>query len=1106
MTKLVFLSITYMYNSSLVINKRKICTLIYVLLSINFSFALQEQTIKFKTFSNSNQIDWILKKNILSNDSLQNQISSILLWYEANDSSLVINNNNKITKWYNTIDKNVYPAVQTDTNYSPSFIRNVSEINKQNAVYFDENNLIFGDVFPIDSFKYISFIIKTQPSSSFGMFISKGYSGNGSFTLARHSSSDAIRYYIDNKSITSDLYTEDKWIILTVFLDRKDQFIKLYKNSILIHSQKVSEDLLGDNNYDWTIGKDAGSTNYHFKGYISDIIFLDKSANDTDRVITEQYLRYKYAPPVNIGYDIHVPYGFCDTTIDAGVRFTNYLWNNGDTTQIISVNKSGQYSVTVTDIFGFESFDSLMVHFPKPYQLLDTTICNGDTIQWNIGLRDTNYTFLWQDNSTDSILSIYTTGDYHVQITDTFGCVFNSDTAHISIDNYPITTTLGDDDTLCAGQSLFLQDGAEETVSYLWSTGSEEDYIIIDVAGEYSVTITNANACVAIDTVNLQIQGYAPYPGFLIENQCLGDLTQFTDTSKSADQANIINWYWDFGNGDTSILQNPQLQYSDTGIYNVVLKIVTDSVCENSINKTVKIYSNPKAQFTASQLCQNYLIDFINTSTSAMGAINYVRWDFGNNDTINGNTIQKVFPDAMNQVIQLKVETENACKDILDTIIEVKPSPKADFSYTPLCEGEKVYFSDQTEVSGVLSIIDWQWENSLGDFSSLENPIFIFDNSQNIDVKLQVISVNGCLDFITKQLWVYRNPINQFNIKDACFKNPIEVENLSVDSQSLITNYYWWINDELISQQSTPDYIMTDTGEQQIKLRIVSRSGCSSILNKAFHTYPLPDSFYKIQEDYTTPIEAVIFTANTINNENKYYYQFGDTYSQSVAIVSHTYVEEGSYQSKLIVENYYSCKDSTEATIKVVEPLLDLEIYQLETIAEEGKTKISFWLSNKGNLKIKDIDFRIEMNDETVFEENYKTNLSVGAFREHQLSTQFLYDANKTHYLCVLAQVKGVYEDVDLSNNLVCLAYKTDENFIKVFPNPTTDELTILYNNIQQENVLNYTIIDVLGKIVLSGVWDTHRDVYKYKIKVSHLASGMYTLKINDDIKKFIKE
>jgi len=99
----------------------------------------------------------------------------------------------------------------------------------------------------------------------------------------------------------------------------------------------------------------------------------------------------------------------------------------------------------------------------------------------------------------------------------------------------------------------------------------------------------------------------------------------FTDAS-----ANANSWMWDFGDGNTSTLQNPSHTYAADGTYTVCL-IAAGSCGADTLCTTVTVTScvNPVASFTESLSVG--VVDFTNTSTSIGGAT--YAWDFGDGNT-----------------------------------------------------------------------------------------------------------------------------------------------------------------------------------------------------------------------------------------------------------------------------------------------------------------------------------------------------------------------------------------------------------------------------------------------------------------------------------------
>jgi hypothetical protein len=69
-----------------------------------------------------------------------------------------------------------------------------------------------------------------------------------------------------------------------------------------------------------------------------------------------------------------------------------------------------------------------------------------------------------------------------------------------------------------------------------------------------------------------------------------GNTVTFTNTS-SSNMNNPLNYFWDFGDANTSVLVNPSHTYASAGIYSVNL-MVTDCIFSDSVNFTVQLGTN----------------------------------------------------------------------------------------------------------------------------------------------------------------------------------------------------------------------------------------------------------------------------------------------------------------------------------------------------------------------------------------------------------------------------------------------------------------------------------------------------------------------------------
>ncbi len=213
--------------------------------------------------------------------------------------------------------------------------------------------------------------------------------------------------------------------------------------------------------------------------------------------------------------------GSINLTVAGGADCVAYTfnWSNGATTEDVSNLTAGNYSVTITDANGCSTSSSFTLTEPAllvssgvaaTYVCGTNVSCNGAN-DGSINLTVTGgadcvaYTFNWSNGATTEDVSNLRAGTYSVTVTDANGCSTSSsftltEPAQLLSSGVAATYVCGTN-VSCAGSNdgsinLTVTGGASCTAyTYLWSNGATTEDVSNLTAGNYSVTITDANGC-----------------------------------------------------------------------------------------------------------------------------------------------------------------------------------------------------------------------------------------------------------------------------------------------------------------------------------------------------------------------------------------------------------------------------------------------------------------------------------------------------------------------------------------------------------------------------------------------------------------------------------
>jgi PKD repeat protein len=346
----------------------------------------------------------------------------------------------------------------------------------------------------------------------------------------------------------------------------------------------------------------------------------------------------------------------------------------------------GQLTVPndVADVSNFVYLDSLkfvQADFTLPQCTANITFTGADTVHICEGnssaliLSSSQQAILWSTGSTSPILPVSTGGWYYATVRS--GCCIGRDSVLVIIDSLPVAgfaSSINNLNVSFSDQTTLLP------TSWNWDFGdgttstSQNPIHTYDFPGTYTVCLIVNNGCSDTICQLVAVSCTTPNANFtnVIGN---GGLVSFTNsTTPLADSIS-----WNFGDGNTSSLNNPSHVYTSSGNYQVCLTVFdtcgTDSICttifvdvfaaiEDLDGSNFSIFPNPVQDILYVNGKDLSLQEWSFTLVNSLGQIYWEKDHFGNelHEEISteklGKGIYFLRIRSNNQIVQYKVSKE----------------------------------------------------------------------------------------------------------------------------------------------------------------------------------------------------------------------------------------------------------------------------------------------------------------------------------------------------------------------------------------------------------------------------------------------------------------
>lgn len=333
--------------------------------------------------------------------------------------------------------------------------------------------------------------------------------------------------------------------------------------------------------------------------------------------------------------------------------------------------------------------------------------------------------------------------------------------------------------------------------------------------GTYAITLKIAGVCEYTASVTIVAPTLAALSA--VDSVCVGVPVLFTNASSP-----ILGLDWSFGDGATSLLDNPVRAYDAAGNYNVILTILNQYGCKDSAHQEVTVLPNTLAGSLVlsgpNEFCFGDSVDITANITGGYAPYDYLWTTIETTPTIRARQTGNYGVDIY--------DSKGCFLKVPDTVVLVNPIPN------PTILGEEEYCQNALEIAYVASqmtghTFQWTYDGS-GPFGG-GNTYYPSATLGAHEIVVEVTNLFGCSAIDTFNYITNGLP----NVSIATTGSLCAGDNniLVASSTSPLLDYFYWstglVNDSLVTSIAN---IYTVTA--------VDSNGCENSRTEQVHRLP----------------------------------------------------------------------------------------------------------------------------------------------------------------------------------------------------------------------------------------------------------------------------
>ncbi|MEM9822802.1 MAG: PKD domain-containing protein, partial [Bacteroidota bacterium] len=558
--------------------------------------------------------------------------------------------------------------------------------------------------------------------------------------------------------------------------------------------------------------------------------------------------------PERIQLDVPADTTICSTNFLLSAtsdQATEYLWASdpdfdqtlGDsaTIEVTPIGMSTYY-LLARDSIGCVAFDSVSI-LGRGINVATQDIallCQGDSLEIAVNNLDMDDQLTYQWSPSNLILSGQNTanptvqplipGEYtfEVALSNQYGCTSTDSVIVVVLDTMPQGDFVSFQQ--CGGFTVNFTNTSINANFYQWNFGDPTFPDSVQIAinptytypapGTYEIWLTFIADLPCSDTLFQTVEVTEPQiiPAFDWSVELCSDsvVIDFTDLSTN-DQSIFQSWDWDFGNGQSSMSQNPTVVFNESGDWPVVLTITSDDGCVDSVLQIVSVNLIEVNLVDTISFCDMPVAlnpDFNPTYTYVWSPAD------GLDDPLVGNPLAMPSSSTTYSVTVSDL-AEDSCQIVRSIHVLVPPGLDLVVSDDQISCGEAIELNASSQNA---SSFVWSLNPDFSDPIGNSPDLSVSPDEEGLYF-IQVEDDFGCT--LEDEVLVQNEAVNVASVDlSLCQGDTAELRVININADQTLA-YTWTPSNEILSGANTPNPLVSPTQTTAYNVALENQFGCT---------------------------------------------------------------------------------------------------------------------------------------------------------------------------------------------------------------------------------------------------------------------------------------